>query len=96
MTVSDFFADPYWEAFGLLGQICFAFRFIYQWIVSGKARRSVVPVGFWWLSIMGSIMIFVYAVHKTSPTFMIPTLLGLPIYIRNLVLISREHKLGAG
>lgn len=96
MDWSRFVDDPYWELLGLLGQVIFGSRFLYQWFVSEKARRSVFPVGFWWLSIMGSAMIFAYAIHKASFAFMIPTLTGMPVYIRNLMLVRRERmeKLG--
>lgn len=83
-------ADPGWEMLGLAGQLSFGSRFLYQWIVSERAKRSTVPVGFWWLSIVGSILIFIYAIHQASLTFMIPTIMGLPVYARNLVLIRRE------
>ena len=90
--INEIFADPYWEIFGLAGQLCFASRFLYQWWASERAKRSVMPVGFWWLSILGTCVLFIYATHKTSIAFMLPTLTGLPVYIRNLVLIRRAKK----
>lgn len=90
MDWSRFLVDPYWEALGLLGQVIFGSRFLYQWFASERAKRSVFPIGFWWLSILGSLMIFTYAIHKASFAFMIPTLTGLPVYIRNLMLVRRE------
>lgn len=93
---SHFLQDPYWEAFGLLGQVTFGARFLYQWWVSERAKRSVVPVGFWWLSVVGGVIVFIYAIHKGSLTFMVPFLTGMPVYIRNLVLIRRENKALAG
>lgn len=95
MHFSRFFEDPYWEAVGLLGQVTFGFRFIYQWIVSERKGKSTMPVGFWWLSICGSVLIMIYAIHQASLTFMIPTLTGVPVYIRNLALIRRERMMGA-
>lgn len=92
MDWSRFVADPYWEAFGLAGQLTFGSRFLYQWIVSERAKKSIVPLGFWYLSITGSVIVMVYALHKASLTFTIPTLLGMPIYIRNLVLVRRENE----
>lgn len=91
MDWSRFVADPYWEVLGLLGQVIFGSRFLYQWFVSERAKRSIFPIGFWWLSILGSALIFVYAIHKASFAFMIPTLTGMPVYIRNLMLVRRER-----
>ncbi len=92
MDWSRFLADPAWEAVGILGQVIFGVRFVFQWWVSERAGRSLVPVGFWWLSIAGAVLIFVYALHKASVAFMIPTLAGMPVYIRNLALIRRERR----
>lgn len=91
MTLSHFDFDA-WEAFGLTGQIIFGARFIYQWAVSEKAKKSVVPLGFWWLSIVGAAISFVYAFHKGSIAFMIPVFTGMPVYVRNLALLQREKK----
>jgi lipid-A-disaccharide synthase-like uncharacterized protein len=92
MDLSRFFADPGWELLGLVGQLTFGSRFLYQWFISERAGRSVMPVGFWWLSMIGSILILIYAVHKASLAFMLPTFTGVPVYIRNLILIRREDK----
>ena len=88
--------DPVWESVGLAGQLIFGSRFLYQWFASERAKKSVIPLGFWWLSIAGTLLIFAYAIHKQSPAFMLPTLTGLPVYVRNLILIRRERALGAG
>lgn len=90
--LSGFWAHPFWELFGLIGQAIFGSRFIYQWIASEKAKKSVMPDGFWWLSIVGSVITMIYAIHKQSFAFMIPTLTGLPVYLRNLMLIHKEAK----
>jgi len=94
MDWSKFTADPGWEIFGMCGQLMFGSRFLYQWFVSERAKRSIVPVGFWYLSIAGTSIVFIYALHMGSIAFMIPTLTGLPVYIRNLVLIRRRRKAG--
>ncbi len=90
--MSHFWSDPYWEILGLGGQFIFGSRFLYQWFASEKANRSIMPIGFWWLSLIGSVITFVYATHKGSIAFMIPTLTGLPVYLRNLMLIQQEKK----
>lgn len=92
MDWSRFIEDPWWEAFGIAAQMTFAARFIYQWLASERAKRSIVPTAFWWISLAGSFMIMTYAVHKASLPFMIPFFTGAPIYARNLFLIHREKK----
>jgi len=54
----------YWLAFGLLGQLAFFSRFLVQWVASERAGVSYVPVAFWYLSLVGSLILLVYAVHR--------------------------------
>lgn len=82
----------YWIALGLLGQICFSLRFIVQWLNSEKKKKSVIPISFWYLSIFGSIILFIYAAfYLKDIVFTLGQMFGLSIYSRNLVLIYR-HK----
>jgi lipid-A-disaccharide synthase-like uncharacterized protein len=70
-----------WVALGLLGQSMFFFRFLIQWLASEKARRSVVPVQFWF-----------YALNKQEPVLIIGQIAGMFVYARNLWLIFRERR----
>ena len=61
-------------------------RFVVQWITSEKAKKSVIPLAFWYLSIIGSIMILIYAIKREDPVFIAGQALALIIYIRNIIL----------
>ena len=76
--------------FGVMGQAIFMFRFVWQWYVSERIGRSVIPLGFWYLSILGGLIILVYAVMTIEPVLLMAQSLALPIYLRNLYLIHRE------
>ena len=78
-----------WIAVGFLGQLFFTSRFVVQWIASERARRSVVPVAFWWLSILGGATLLSYAVWRRDPVFILGQGAGLFVYGRNLMLIGR-------
>ena len=65
-------------------------RFLLQWIVSEKQGRSVVPMPFWILSLVGSAIILVYAIHLKNIVFITGQSVGSFIYIRNLMLIRRN------
>jgi len=80
-----------WLALGFAAQALFAGRFIVQWIASERKRRSVVPVAFWYLSIAGSAMLLVYAIHRRDPVFILGQSTGVLIYGRNLHLIRRTR-----
>ena len=81
---------PFWLAFGLLGQAAFASRFLVQWIASERAGESYVPMSFWYLSIVGSLVLLIYAIHRKDPVFVIAYLPNCVVYIRNLILIRRR------
>jgi len=69
----------------------FSGRFIVQWIASEKAGRSVIPLAFWYFSIAGGVILFLYALYRRDPVFILGQSLGLFIYSRNLWLIYRER-----
>lgn len=81
---------PFWLAFGLVGQAMFTARFLVQWIVSERARRSLIPTAFWWLSLAGGLMLLTYALARRDPVFVIGQASGLVVYARNLWMIRRS------
>ena len=81
--------SPPWLAFGLLGQAAFFSRFLVQWIASERAGRSYVPLAFWYLSLLGSLVLLIYAIHRAEPVFLLGYLPNSVVYIRNLILIRR-------
>jgi lipid-A-disaccharide synthase-like uncharacterized protein len=80
----------FWAAFGILAQFVFAARFIVQWIASERAERSVIPIGFWFLSIGGGMMTLVYGFARRDLVIILGQAFSVFIYVRNLMLISRE------
>jgi lipid-A-disaccharide synthase-like uncharacterized protein len=80
-----------WIALGLVGQVLFSGRFFVQWLASERARRSIVPEVFWYLSIMGGALLFAYACWRRDPVFIIGQGSGLFIYLRNIVLLRRAE-----
>lgn len=81
-----------WVILGLCAQLIFFGRFLVQWIVSEREGRSVIPVSFWYLSIIGSTGLLVYAIQRADPVFIIGQSMGSIIYLRNLTLIYRERR----
>ncbi len=84
--------DKFWYVFGFLGQAAFASRFLIQWIASEKAKKSIVPIHFWFFSILGGMILFVYAIHIKDAVFIVGQGSGLIVYSRNLILINRHRK----
>jgi lipid-A-disaccharide synthase-like uncharacterized protein len=80
----------FWLLFGLFGQVLFSARFLVQWLASERARRSVMPVSFWWLSLSGAAVLLAYAIHRRDPVFILGQTTGFLIYTRNLILLRRS------
>lgn len=83
-------AEFTWVMVGLTGQLLFTMRFIVQWFVSEKQRKSVIPVAFWYFSLAGGIVLLTYALWRRDPVFILGQSTGLVIYMRNLWLIHTE------
>jgi lipid-A-disaccharide synthase-like uncharacterized protein len=89
---------------GLVAQTVFAARFFYQWIASERRQHSYVPVGFWWISVVGGVMMLAYALGLMLLTeaginalaIVLGQAGGLVVYVRNLVLIYRKRELANG
>lgn len=80
-----------WVKIGFLGQAAFTARFLVQWVASEKKKASVVPVAFWWLSIVGGLILLAYAIHRRDPVIIVGQATGLIVYIRNLMLVQRAR-----
>lgn len=91
LGVADF-REFLWVAVGLGGQLVFSARFLVQWAASERARRSVMPVAFWWLSILGAAVLLSYAIWRRDPVFILGQSMGFVIYARNLWLIHAEKR----
>ncbi|MGD9486958.1 MAG: lipid-A-disaccharide synthase N-terminal domain-containing protein [Calditrichaceae bacterium] len=85
-------ANKIWLLIGFSGQAVFGSRFIVQWISSERAGKSYFPNIFWYLSIAGSLLLLIYAIHQKDPVFIVGQVTGGIIYGRNLILIAKEKK----
>ena len=77
-----------WVVLGFLAQGFFTMRFLVQWIASERARASVIPVAFWFLSIGGGVLLLIYALYRRDPVFIVGQAFGLLVYVRNLYFIK--------
>lgn len=95
--LSDYFYDvfvarfDFWLAFGLIAQLFFTARFLVQWIASERAGNSVVPIAFWFCSMGGGLMTLIYGIVKREPVIIMGQLFATIIYIRNIMLIWKNH-----
>jgi lipid-A-disaccharide synthase-like uncharacterized protein len=76
-----------WVVLGFVAQAFFTMRFVVQWIASERARKSVIPVAFWFFSMGGGVLLLIYALYRRDPVFIAGQALGLLVYTRNLYFI---------
>ena len=92
--ISQFFRNedvPLWLLiYGSLGQIIFTLRFIYQWVYSRKRHESILPLGFWLISLLGSAIIVSYAIVRHDPVLILGQSTGLVVYIRNIWILKKQ------
>jgi lipid-A-disaccharide synthase-like uncharacterized protein len=81
-----------WILFGFIAQFMFMMRFVVQWVASERARRSVVPVAFWFFSVAGGTLLLIYAIYRQDPVFIAGQGAGVFIYLRNIWLIRSERR----
>jgi lipid-A-disaccharide synthase-like uncharacterized protein len=80
-----------WVGLGLAGQLLFTGRMLVQWLASERRRRSVVPVAFWWMSLVGATMLLLYFIWRQDIVGVLGQATGWFIYVRNLWLIHRPR-----
>lgn len=80
-----------WFVFGLLGAVIFQGRFYLQWLASERAKKSIVPLEFWYMSSVGALMLLTYGVHKKEPVGVLSFAFNIVVYARNLVHIWRNR-----
>jgi len=89
--------DAAWVlAAGWIGQAFFFARFFVQWIASERAGRSIVPRSFWWLSIAAAALLSLYTWPRGEPVLLPGFLITGSLAARNLWLVTRRPKGGAG
>jgi len=82
----------FWKVIGWLGNAVFFSRFFVQWYATERLKRVVVPVAFWWLSLLGSFLLLCYALfYQRDSVFIFAYAFTWIPYIRNLI-IHRRHK----
>ena len=85
-------AIPTWLlTLGVIAQLTFTLRFVYQWITSEKNKSSQLPIGFWRMSVVGAALILSYAIIREDPVLFIGHCAGLVIYIRNIFIWKKQH-----
>ena len=93
---NDFFNNdsvPFWLlVYGSAGQIIFTIRFIYQWYYSYRRHQSILPIGFWIISLVGCFIIVSYGIFRLDPVLILGQSVGFITYTRNIMIYEKGKK----
>lgn len=78
-----------WFVIGMTGEVVFFFRFVIQWWASERRGRTVVPMSFWYMSLIGTLGVLAYALYRVDPVFILAYSLNILIYVRNMHIARR-------
>jgi lipid-A-disaccharide synthase-like uncharacterized protein len=84
--------DAVWAGVGVAGQVVFGIRMFIQWLKSEQEGHSVIPIAFWYCSLVGAIFSMAYIVHQQAWPLLLGQGLPLPIYLRNIWMIYRDRR----
>ena len=79
--------------FGIAGQFAYEIRSVYQLIYSMKRKESILPLGYWMLAVIGSLMIIVYGFIRHDWVLVIGQF-AIVFSVRNIMLyfISKKNE----
>jgi lipid-A-disaccharide synthase-like uncharacterized protein len=77
-----------WTALAIVGQATWSSRFVVQWAMSERSRQSHFPPAFWVISLIGNVLLLIYAVHLWEAVFIAGLALGPIAQVRNLWLTA--------
>lgn len=82
----------FWKVIGWTGNLIFSTRFIVQWYATEKKKQVVIPIAFWWLSLVGATCLFLYALlYQRDSVFIFAYAFTWIPYVRNLVIHHRHE-----
>ncbi len=84
LLLVDSWTGVWLAVFGLIAQSVFMARMLVQWVATERARASVVPEAFWWLSLAGAALLLVYGILRADIVIIAAQVFGAVVYARNL------------
>ena len=80
-----------WLIFGTVSYSLFTIRYLYQSYMSHHAGQSLLPLPFWYISIVAAVSVQVYGIYRSDIVLIVSQAGGLIVYIRNIML-HYKHK----
>lgn len=76
---------------GVIAQVVFTLRFVYQWMYAEKHKEATLPLGFWILSLIGGLMTLTYFIFRMDFVLIVSNVMGAIIYSRNIILYLKKQ-----
>ncbi|MFT5890652.1 MAG: lipid-A-disaccharide synthase-like uncharacterized protein [Dokdonia sp.] len=76
---------------GIIAQVVFTLRFVYQWLYAEKNKQAILPLGFWVISLVGGLMTLTYFIFRQDIVLIISNVMGAIIYMRNIMLYRKKR-----
>ena len=86
LTLNNPDIDFFLLTWGSIGQLIFTSRFLVQWYFSEKHEKSYFPLSFWYISMLGAILIIIYAIIRKDAVLFIGQAFGMIVYLRNVMI----------
>ncbi|MDP2600227.1 MAG: lipid-A-disaccharide synthase N-terminal domain-containing protein, partial [Deltaproteobacteria bacterium] len=85
-----FYID-FWTLWGFAAQLLFFLSFVVQWYKSEKKKESYLPSEFWYLRLIGALMLIIYVFQRRDIVFFVSLLLQMVIYGRNIFIMRKNR-----
>ncbi|HWN93938.1 MAG TPA: lipid-A-disaccharide synthase N-terminal domain-containing protein [Methylomirabilota bacterium] len=80
----------FWKVLGWTGNLIFFSRLFVQWVATERRKQVVIPTSFWWLSLIGSMLLLAYGIWQRDSVFIFAYAFTWIPYIRSLVIHYRN------
>ncbi|MCX7515394.1 lipid-A-disaccharide synthase N-terminal domain-containing protein [Frateuria sp. STR12] len=82
-----------WKLVGFAGTVMFTSRWFVQLYYTRKYKRVVMPLAFWWLSVLGSALLLAYfTVGKNDSVGILSNFFPVFVSVYNLVVHLRHRR----
>lgn len=90
----DGFKIDLWTIWGFFAQFLFFMSFVVQWYKSEKKKESYLPLEFWTIRIVATLMLTVYVLVRRDIVLLTSYILQMVMYARNIYLYKSKERKG--
>ena len=92
LKMTNSFTLDFWTFFGLIAQGMLFLRFLIQWWATEKSKKIIIPLSFWYISIIGYVMVGIYAIVRNDIVFLSAAIVQTVLFTRNLFIAKYKNE----